>query len=233
MVIDGVFAERTGNYRLSFERITPLAGCESVTYDTVITGSVSSPGQLRCASFAGRAGDVFRMRNASGSDGLAMRIEVLRPDGTPVCQRQTPAFDCELDATGRHLLRLDPVFADETGSYATTFHRISPLAGCRPLAPGAEVTGTIDIPGEVVCLSLQAAAGSTYRVRRVPREVAKDLAPRIEVLAPDGTEVCDGTPELDCTFTATGVHILRTEAVFAERTGTFQIAVACVSGRCD
>ncbi|MGH9155831.1 MAG: hypothetical protein ACRD1K_08380 [Acidimicrobiales bacterium] len=70
------------------------------------------------------------------------------------------------------------------------------------------------------CFSLRGTAGDVLRIRRIPQEVTNDLAPRVQVLNPDGSQLCSSAPDFDCTLTIDGEHVLVTEPAYA------------VSGRC-
>lgn len=184
---------RTGDYRVSLQRLDDPVGCSD---DPGSAGSAgwASIAAINCWRIDGDAGDLVRIRVIDGGWNWNPVAEVVRPDGSTVCQRtNSDSFNCELDADGTHTILVQSAAGRSEGGY-----RIAAIGlndghyNCPNLAtsPSAH-TASIVYDGEIDCYTSWApeAGGRDLRVEAT----SGTLEPVVEVLKPDGTLRCRHT----------------------------------------
>jgi len=181
---------RTGDYRVSIQRLDDPVGCSEEPGSAGSDGWVAV-GELHCWRLDGQAGDLVRIRVIDGGRGLNPVAEVVRPDGSTVCSRtSTDSFTCGLDADGSHTILVQSAAGRDSGGYRIAAIRLNDAYyNCPNLAtsPSAH-TAQILADGEIDCYTSWApeAGGRELRVEAT----SGTLEPVVEVLRPDGTPRC-------------------------------------------
>ena len=181
---------RTGDYRVSIQRLDDPVGCSEEP------GSAGSDGwasvaELDCWRIDGEAGDRVRVRVIDGGWGWNPEAEVMRPDGSAVCYRTSAdSFTCELDVDGPHTILVKSAAGRSYGGYRIAAIRLNDgHHSCPNLAtsPSAHTASILHV-GEIDCYTSWApeAGGRELRVEAT----SGTLEPVVEVLKPDGTPRC-------------------------------------------
>ena len=181
---------RTGDYRISIQRLDGPVGCSPEPGSTGSDGWVPVAA-LDCWHLDGEAGDLVRIRLIDGGWGWDPVAEVVRPDGSTVCSRTSAdSFTCELDTDGPHTILVHSATGRLYGGYRIVALRLNDAySNCPNLAtsPSAH-TASILHDGEIDCYTTWApeAGGRELRVEAT----SGMLEPVVEVLKPDGTLRC-------------------------------------------
>jgi hypothetical protein len=180
---------RTGNYRVSIQRLDNPVGCSDEP------GSEGSEGwasvaEINCWRIDGDAGDLVRIRVIDGGWNWSPVAEVVRPDGSTVCQRTSvDSFTCELDADGMHTVLVQDA-GRGFGGYRIAAMRLNdaysncPMLATSPNAHDAHIVHD----GEIDCYTSWAAEAGNRELR--VEATSGTLEPVVEVLKPDGTPRC-------------------------------------------
>jgi hypothetical protein len=193
ILVRDALGTRTGDYRVSIQRLNDPVGCSQEPGSTGFDGWVPVAG-LDCWRLDGEAGDLVRIRVIDGGWGWDPVTEVVRPDGSTVCARtSTDSFTCELDADGSHTIVVQGATGRVYGGYRIVALRLNDAySNCPNLAtsPSAHIASIL-VDGEIHCYTSWApeAGGRDLRVEAT----SGTLEPVVEVLRPDGTLRCRET----------------------------------------
>jgi hypothetical protein len=95
----------TGNYRLELEKFPNPSGCTALAFGVPKTANFAQAGTIQCFTFSGTGKPNVRIRVAATNGTINPETEGFRPDGTTVCPATfADDFNCQLDATGTHVL---------------------------------------------------------------------------------------------------------------------------------
>ena len=181
---------RTGDYRVSIQRLDDPVGCSQEP------GSAGSDGwasmaEVNCWRVEGEAGDLLRIRVIDGGWNWSPVAEVVRPDGSTVCSRtSTDSFTCELDADGTHTILVQSAAGRTFGGYRIAVIRLNddyyncPNLATSPSAHDADII----YDGEIDCYTSWAPEAGNRELR--VEATSGMLEPVVEVLKPDGTLRC-------------------------------------------
>jgi hypothetical protein len=229
LVADGTPGTRTGEYRISVQRLDNPGRCTALEYDGAPAAGTLTVGEMDCYTFMAAEGDVVRARVIRTSGAVELLSELLTPAGTSLCGPATPdgEFGCTVFASGRHtILVADASPGTRTGGYLVRVRRLNNTSACERLTVGAApVTRTV-AAGEVDCVTFAGRTGDTVRLRVI--KTGGDLQPLAEVVTPDGTTVCSPTTadEITCDIVATATHTIRVrDAAPGTRTGEYRVTV--------
>ena len=203
----------TGDYRVVIERFPNPTGCTAADLGKRVTVKADDPGVAPCLTFSGKAGDVIRVRDVVTSGSWNPLTDVVRPDGSVVCQGGfSDEYSCQLTTSGKHTL----VLADGTGTGAATGHAdvvvqdLTDPAGCTTIKAGTTgKAGSIGPAVEIDCYTFAGDAGDRWLVRAV--EVTGAITLLQEVIGSDGSSTCSMTGATDqvCLLTVDGpTHVL-------------------------
>jgi hypothetical protein len=191
----------TGDYRIVVEKFPGPTGCADADLGKRVGVEVSKPGALACVTVKGSGGDQLRIRDVVSSGSWNPLVDVVRPDGSTVCQGGfADEFTCALTTNGVHtvVLRDGTGTGSATGAAGVFLQIVNDPAGCTSLPYGtAGKTGKISPAVEIDCFSHDAKAGERWRVRVVETGGTANLLQ--EVVRPDGTVVCSLTGATDNT----------------------------------
>jgi hypothetical protein len=213
ILIDDTSGLLTGAYAVSIQRLNRPVGCTALTFGAApIAGTIATPGEVDCFTFAAAAGDRISLRSAATSGAsFFVTNELLRPNGTFTCS------SCVLESTGTFTVLIsESGQAGSTGDYAVSVQRLNNPIGCAPIAFGAAPTaGTIAVPVETDCFTFTGAAGDRIHVDMVETSGTNLTA---NLLGPTGKAVCSVDPAtFTCKLSTAGVHTI---LVFAGGTVT-------------
>ena len=181
---------RIGDYRVAIQRLEDPVGCSGEPGSAGSAGWASMA-ELNCWRIDGEAGDLVRVRVIDGGWNWNPVAEVVRPDGSTVCQRtSTDSFTCELDIDGSHTILVQSAVGRSFGGYRIAALRLNDgYYNCPNLAtsPNAH-TASILYDGEIDCYTSWAPEAGARELRA--EATSGTLAPVVEVLKPDGTLRC-------------------------------------------
>lgn len=168
----------------------------------------------------------LRLRLVLLSGTSDLHAEVLRPDGTTVCEAtRLDDSTCRLDRSGLHtVLVYDGAPVVSRSTYALEARRLDVSTPCSPLAFGAEPkTSGVSVAGST-CHRVDVAAGDALRVRV---RTEGPLRPQWEVIRSNGTTRCSVIVEMStCRADTSGTHlILIRDASPGTRSGIYQVSV--------
>ena len=216
---------KPGHYAISIQRLNEPVGCgPTLSYGgNAVAESLGAAGDSECHRFTAAAGDRLRVNWQATTPGLSPAVEVLRPDGTPLCGAAGGSLTCDAAAGGTYtLLVRDPL----PGGYGVSLQRLQSPVGCATLPVGfGPHTHQLPAAGAVRCFRVEGHSGAQLRVRVVP-SFASTLIPTAEVLRPDGTTRCAPTAADDstCQLGAGGQHTILVRDGGQSGTGGFTIA---------
>jgi hypothetical protein len=216
---------KTGHYAISIQRLNDPVGCgPALSYGgNAVAASLSVAGDSECHRFTAAAGDRVRVNWQATTIGLNPAVEVVKPDGTPLCGITGGPLTCTAPVAGTYtLLVRDPL----PGSYGVSLQRLQSPVGCTTLTTGfGPHTRQLPAAGELRCFRVHEDAGALLRVRVIP--TGGTLIPTAEVLRPDGTTRCAATAADDstCTLDTGGHHTILVRDGGQSGTGSFTIAL--------
>jgi hypothetical protein len=238
----------TGNYKIALQRLDNPSGCTALTYGAAPTSAtIANVGEMDCYTMSGANLDRLRIRlirNAPG-DPLAPEAEVVRPNGTTVCNPDTAINqNCgPLDATGTHriLVRDGTSAGTATGTYRLQVQRLNNPGSCPAISLGATgTTGTITTSPEMDCYTYNSLTNTTkIRVRVAETGASPSLLASIEVVRPNGTTVPGCEPsfaiEANCNLDTTGNHRILVRDHNGPNTGGYGISLRRLdaTGACE
>ena len=218
-----------GNYEIAIQRRNNPVGCTSLSFGaSPITASISQPAEMDCYTFSGATNDMIRVRMAETSGNLNLGgFTMYRPDGTQLCSTIFNDNSCTFNASGTHSLI---VTGSGAGNYEIAIQRRNNPVGCTPLSFGASpISASINRPTEMDCFTFTGSAGDVVRVRMAETSGNLNLG-GFTMYRPDGTQLCSTIfNDNSCTLNASGTHSL---IVTGTGAGTYEIALACISGTC-
>lgn len=219
----------TGDYRVVIERFPNPTGCTAATFGKRVTVKVDKPGAAACITFTGKAGDSIRVRDVVTTGSWNPLTDVVRPDGSVVCQGGfSDEYNCQLTTNGKHTL----VLADGTGTGAGTgnadvvVQNLTDPVGCPTITSGTDgKAGSITPAVEMDCFTFDGKAGDRWLVRAV--EVSGTTALVQEVIGPDGSVICGLTGATDqvCLLTSNGPTLVMVQDSSGLNTGDYRVVV--------
>jgi hypothetical protein len=219
----------TGNYRVVLERFPNPTGCEAAALGKRVPVGVSKAGAIDCVTFTGKAGDFVRIRNVVTGGSWNPVTDVVRPDGSIVCQGGFgDEFTCQLTTNGKHTL----VLADGTGTGAgigtadVVVQNLTAPEGCVTIKPGVTgKAGSISPAVQIDCFEFAGKAGERWLVHVVETGGTASLLQ--EVVGPDGSVVCSisGATDVICLLTSNGTNRVLVQDSGGLATGDYRIVV--------
>ncbi|MGH2948878.1 MAG: hypothetical protein ACRDPC_21925 [Solirubrobacteraceae bacterium] len=181
---------RTGDYRISIQRLNDPVGCGEAPEGAAGEGWVPVAA-IDCWRVDGDAGDPLRVRVIDTGWSWDPVTEVVRPDGTTVCHiTRADSFTCELDRDGVHTILVRDRSGASYGGYGIAAIRLNdPYYTCPSIVTSASAhTASILGTAEIDCYTSWApeAGARTIRVEAT----SGMIEPVVEVLRPDGTPRC-------------------------------------------
>ena len=216
---------KPGHYAISLQRLNDPVGCGSaLSFGGNVAGSLTAAGDSECHRFSATSGDRVRVNLQATTPGLNPAVEVVKPDGSPLCGMIGGPLTCTATVTGTYtLLVRDPL----PGGYGVSLQRLQSPVGCTSLVTGyGPHTRFITAAGDMRCFRVHEDSGALLRVRVIPAFGAT-LIPTAEVLRPDGTTRCAATAADDptCTLDRSGDHTILVRDGGPSGTGGFTIAL--------
>ena len=217
--------DETGSYELRFVRI-PGAGEHGVLANDSVNVETITLGDLDTYTFSAASGDHVTLRIADTSaSGFRPRIELYDPSGSQVGANTGTAVatvEHSAAATGTYtvLTRDDSVTGgqdDETGSYELRFVRVPGAGEHGVLANDSTNVESITL-GDLDTYTFDATTGDRV-VLRIADTGDTNLAPRIELYDPSGSDIGSGngqlvaTVETDAPATGTFTVLIRDDRV--------------------
>ena len=225
----------SGNYNLVLRRLNNPVGCTSLSFGSgPVSDSIEVAAETDCYTFAGAVDDQVRVRVIETSGDLSPGQELLRPDGTTLCN-PTPSDEqtCLLESNGTHTILIKDWSGTNSGNYNLMLMRLNNPVGCTSLSFGSgPVSDSIEVAAETDCYTFAGAVDDQVRVRVI--ETSGNLSPGQELLRPDGTTLCNPTPsdERTCQLDSNGTHTILIKDWSGTNTGDYQLTTTCLTPPC-
>ena len=217
--------------RAQSEPLAPTACPSNLTFGATIDCSINSAGEVDSFTFSGTTGSRIRVAVAETSGSLSAYVEILRPNGTTLCETILGKLTCPLNATGTYTVLVYDFGGSGTGAYGLHIQRLNNPAGCSPINPfgGLPATGSIGMAAEYDCFTFHLAAGDRVRVRTV--ETSGSLSAFMEMVGTDGTTICETILDaMTCTVATTGTFTVLVYAFNGTSTGSYSLYVQRLNG---
>ena len=172
----------TGDY--AFSLYEPPINFAPLTFGTDITGTIDLPGELDVFTFTATVGQrIFYDALTSAEDDL--RVRLISPTGQQIISNHDEANDGPhtLVENGLYLLNLSGS-GDAIGDYH--FRVVEPTIAFAPLTLGADVTGTIDLPGDLDVYTFTGTVGQRIFYDAL---TSADDDLRVQLISPTGQQI--------------------------------------------
>ncbi|WP_420316068.1 PKD domain-containing protein [Ekhidna sp.] len=201
---------------------------QTISFGDLITGELTSVGQINSYSFSANAGDVIYI--AAKGFGVAPRVEVFEPGGDEIGEVSSGASyesgRVTIQTTGTHTLTFEDTFGDQTGTYNIGFERINPATNAISKQFGDLIEGEITSAAQVDLYTFTATAGEAIYIAAKGFDVA--VSARVYDSNGDfvGSVSSGATYESGRIYIETsGTHTLVFEETFLENTGLYNIGL--------
>lgn len=195
----------------------PIRACVPIAFGNP-PKSGNFNGTTDCYTFIGAVNDKIRVIVTPISGNFDPDLEIIRPNGTLLCETIFNELTCTLDTAGTHRINVD---GSGTGNYKIHVQRLNNPVGCPAITFGNPPTSGTYAVGEVDCYSFPAIVNDEIRVIVVP--TSGNFDPDLEVFRPNGTLLC-GTifTDVTCRVTSAGTqHVM----IRGGGTGSYKIHV--------
>jgi hypothetical protein len=175
----------------------------SISYGAAaLTGKITNTAKAACFKFRVVSGDHVRFNVRAVSGSISPFTDVFDAGGTSKCA--TPGdIECTADSTGTWMVQIS---SSTTGSFHIFAQRLDGPVGCQPITFGSRpLTGDIAAAADAACFTFSGTAGEV--VLGHDQNLASSGAPFMELLSPDGSQVCFvETGFFTCPLTKTGTQ---------------------------
>jgi hypothetical protein len=236
-------AVQVGSYNLFVQRLSAPVDATPITAGTTTAATLQAAAEIDSYSVQAAANDVLLLRVAITAGDMRPAISVFDPDGVSICAASGPFSTgieltrCLIPRAGAYLVTVGDTSAVKTGSYSLYAQRLTAPVGTRVIVAGENLIGGLQAPAEAD--TFRWSAGANDRLRVTVTATGGELRPGVRVFDPAGTKVCEAlspfttTAEIaDCLLPRNGVYTILVGDASATRTGTYRVAVSCLSSPC-
>lgn len=222
----------TGAYSVYAQRLNNPIGCAPIAFGALpATGSIGVAAEHDCFTFNLTAGDRVRTNLIETGGTLGVFQEIVRPDGTTLCETIVGKLTCVANVTGTHTLLLYDFNGTRTGNYSAYVQRLNNPVGCTPVAYGAAADGAIGVAAETDCYTFSGAQNKSVRITVVT--TSGTLGAYKEVTKPNGDTLCGNiVSQLDCSLNTSGSHTILVDDFNGTRTGQYRLTLTCLTPPC-
>lgn len=223
----------TGAYSLYIQKLNDPVGCTAISFGNPPTsGAIPETGGTYCFTFSLETNDRVRSLVVKTSGTITPFEEIVRPDGTTLCENIVGEISCTADIAGSYTLLINDFGGTDIGDYALYVQRLNLPVGCTAISfSGLPSTGTITAAAETDCFTFNGKAGDQIRVRVV--KTAGAITPFQEVVTPDGTTLCKTiVSEATCQIQSDGPHTILVNDFGNTDSGTYQLTLLCLTAPC-
>lgn len=223
----------TGTYSLYIQKLNEPVGCSAISFgNPPTTGALPETGGTYCFTFSLETSDRARSLVVKTSGTITPFEEIVRPDGTTLCETIVGEISCTADTSGTYTLLINDFGGTDTGNFALYVQRLNQPVGCTAISfSGSPSTGTITAAAETDCFTFNGKAGDQIRVRVIKTEGT--LTPFKEVVTSDGTTLCETiVDEVTCQIQTDGPHTILVNDFGNTDSGTYQLTLLCLTAPC-
>lgn len=224
----------TGNYALYIQRLNSPVGCTLAELGALpLSDTIGEAATNDCFIFPLAAGDMVRGRVVETAGSTSAYQEIVRPNGSTLCGAIGIETTCLADTTGTFTLLVKDFGGANTLSYNVYIQRLTNPPRCLPLPfGGSPLNGILNVPAETDCFVFSGLANANVRVRAV--EITSGFSAFIEVVRPDGTNLC-GTIgiEITCELNIGGSYTILIKDFNGANTGEYELSLVCLTSPCN
>jgi hypothetical protein len=201
----------SGKYEISATTLNDPTGCTPVAAGDPPLTITQTTTATSCFSFTGAAGSRYRFRSAARSNAITLKQEVIKPDGTTLCETTSLDLSCTMINTGTHTVFVGPATYNPNststpmGTWYFSRQRLDAPTGCRAISYGALPEAGTLTPGEMDCFRFTGADGDVLRLwTHSPTSNAVT-----EIIGRDGSTMCAvSMVERSCTLGPGGLYTM-------------------------
>jgi YD repeat-containing protein len=221
----------TGNYALTWQRMSNPCNATAMSAGQVVTGAVGATAETppwKFYTFTGAANDVVTVRVGTTSGYLAPYLELYGPTGSYVTGASSK-IDRTLTAAGTYMVLVRDNTTINTGTFVFTWQRWNNPGNVSPMSCGESFTGSLNFVGDMHYVGFSASANDVVTVRG--SRTSGNLSPHLELYSPSGSRIGDANAEITVTLPLAGVYtaLVRDESTF---TGGYAITWQRVNNPC-
>ncbi len=248
----------TGAYTLQLERILPVPAADHLSYDASVADSIEPGTDIDFFTFNATAGTGIRFNVLASADLMDPVVEIRDPNGTLVVDGVTDGATCtdrcsfSVDLspalTGVYSLLIYDRGTNESGSYQLSLWCLSGKCDGAPDPAGPLISyddslaDTISPAVDGDFFTFNATAGTNIRLNVLAGADLMD--PVIEIRDSNDTLVVNGVADgatctdrcsfsVDLSPVLSGVYSLLIYDRGTNESGSYQLSLWCLSGKCD
>jgi len=221
-----------------------LGASFALQYDTAVSGSISSAGEINSYRFAGTSGDVVLVRMSCPDwpywDGhFDPQLRLYDLNGSEVQRNYgdtAAAIQCTLNETGDYLVQAQDNSGTQTASYGIIVCKLNNNPQTTPnIQFDNTVSGSLDFLGKVDSYKLSALAGDVVDIKITCSDWDGFFDSQIRLYSLNGSEVQrasgDLTAEISCTLNDTGVYsIIALNSGLGIRNPAYSLTASLLAG---
>jgi len=221
----------TGGYSL-YAQLNKTQTCTALKYGKALQASITAAGETDCYRVVGMSGDGIRVAVAPTSGTLVTQTEVLKPNGTTMCQTSSATEQtCRVTDEGAQTILVSDLAGTKTGNYTIYAQLLNDPASCKAASYGQhnqQTPGTIAFPGAQNCYVFNGTGGTGAHLKVT--KTGGTWTPRFEMIKPNGNNFderdCDvNATDIRCVLPVSGQYLIIIRDADAVNTGTYNYSL--------
>jgi YD repeat-containing protein len=200
-------AGTTGNFTLTWQKMNAPCNLTPITCGQVLSGSISTAGELDIYSFTVSANDVVTIRRTKTSGSLNPYLELFNAAGSRIAG-PTTQIDMTFATAGTYTILVRDYNTAATGNYLLSWQRFNspcaPAISCGLAATGSIGTTTGAPPWAFYRLT--ASANDIVKIRAV--KTSGSLVPYLDLYSFNGSLVTNAAGEINTTLSVGGTYTI-------------------------
>ena len=231
------YNQYSGDFLLVWQLMSNPCNATAVNCGQVLSGSLSSTGQMNVYTFSASANDKFTIRVRKTSGTFGTYIELYGPNGSKISEISGGQIDQTITATGTHKIIVRDSAYVNSGNYLLYLEKLSgPCNVAASLTCGQVVTGTIGTsvdPPPWKIYTFTAAANDTVSLRTFKTSTGSFIS-YMELYGPTGTYLgYTYNSPLNLTLTTAGTYTILIRDYYNAYSGDFFLTFQKTKNACN
>ena len=231
------YNQYSGDFLLVWQRMSNPCNASAINCGQVLSGSISSTGQMNVYTFTASVNDKFTIRVRKTSGTLGAYLELYGPNGTKVSESSSGQLDQTITTAGTHRLMVRDSGYVNSGNYLLYLEKLSgPCNISASLTCGQVVTGSLGTnvnPPPWRIYTFTAAANDTVSLRTFKTGSGSFIS-YMELYGPMGTYLgYTYNSPWNLTLTAAGTYTMLIRDYYNAYSGNFFLTFHKTKNACN
>jgi len=234
--------DETGNYNLTWQKLSNPCNATAITCGQAISGSLSAAGQQNFYTFTATAGDKVTIRLVKTSGAFQPQLELYDATGAEIgsgynYSGNDVVIDKSLSTGGAYTLVVSDYGNDAIGNYNLTWQKLSNPCNATAITCGQAISGSLSAAGQQNFYTFTATAGDKVTIRLIKTLGA--LQPQLELYDGTGAKIGSGYSYsgndvvIDKSLSAAGAYTLVVSDYGNDATGNYNLTWQRLNNPCN